>query len=255
MPGSEWLTYKIYSGPKTLENIMINNISHLIEKLFQQKAIDKFFFLKYADPDYHLRIRFHFPNVSKCHVVLQAFKDEIESYLMTKVIWKISVESYTREIERYGNNTIEDIETFFYYNSVAALKIINHTFEEQNGDRWIWGIKYVDLLLDEFRFNSFEKIKFFEILSGGFMTELNIKNNIKIKLDYKYRNSRDRIEKIFSIKDEKQSTLYHSLLESIESSKMIIKKILEYNSKEKLSRRCPLIHPTNRVHLFDYFVA
>ena len=55
--GGEWIYYKIYSGVDTADEI-IKIVNEIALKLFDQKVIELWFFIRYADPTQHLRIRF-----------------------------------------------------------------------------------------------------------------------------------------------------------------------------------------------------
>jgi thiopeptide-type bacteriocin biosynthesis protein len=57
--GDEWLYYKIYSGYKTAETLLIDTIFPLAQLFLQAHWIDNWFFIRYSDPQFHLRIRFH----------------------------------------------------------------------------------------------------------------------------------------------------------------------------------------------------
>ena len=58
VPGSEWLYLKIYAGENTLERILVRQLPIILRKLNKANLINKWFFIRYADPDTHLRIRF-----------------------------------------------------------------------------------------------------------------------------------------------------------------------------------------------------
>ncbi|WP_127138032.1 thiopeptide-type bacteriocin biosynthesis protein [Flagellimonas oceanensis] len=55
--GSEWLYYKIYIGPQTGDALLSQAIKPLVSNLIGRKLIDKWFFIRYTDPDFHIRIR------------------------------------------------------------------------------------------------------------------------------------------------------------------------------------------------------
>ncbi|HBX51207.1 MAG: hypothetical protein A2275_06955 [Bacteroidetes bacterium RIFOXYA12_FULL_35_11] len=57
IPGSEWLYYKIYCGPKTADTIIENVFLPVSSKLFENSLIKKWFFIRYSDSDLHLRFR------------------------------------------------------------------------------------------------------------------------------------------------------------------------------------------------------
>ena len=45
-------------------------IAPLIEELRSQGIIDSWFFIRFEDPEHHLRLRLHLPNVSKVGEVI-----------------------------------------------------------------------------------------------------------------------------------------------------------------------------------------
>lgn len=50
IPGSEWLYFQIYSGYKTLEEILISTGYEFIKEVSEKKIVDKYFFIRYNDP-------------------------------------------------------------------------------------------------------------------------------------------------------------------------------------------------------------
>ncbi|MBK8924711.1 MAG: lantibiotic dehydratase [Crocinitomicaceae bacterium] len=60
IPGSEWIYYKIYCGEKTAERILLELVYPLSTEICDTlKLAEKWFFIRYADPDHHIRIRFY----------------------------------------------------------------------------------------------------------------------------------------------------------------------------------------------------
>ena len=58
-PGDEWLYFKIYGGIKTCDDLICGKLYTLMKKLKRDKIIDKWFFIRYSDPDFHIRLRLH----------------------------------------------------------------------------------------------------------------------------------------------------------------------------------------------------
>ena len=56
-PGDEWLYFKLYTGIKTADDILIRSVFPVVKKLMREEIITKFFFLRYSDPDFHIRFR------------------------------------------------------------------------------------------------------------------------------------------------------------------------------------------------------
>tara|TARA_R100000789_G_scaffold100433_1_gene110619 strand:- start:1972 stop:2247 length:276 start_codon:yes stop_codon:yes gene_type:complete len=55
--GSEWLFYKIYVGPKTGDALLTQAVKPLVYKLVSDSLVEKWFFIRYTDPNFHIRLR------------------------------------------------------------------------------------------------------------------------------------------------------------------------------------------------------
>ena len=58
-PGSDWLFAKLYSPPALHDDLLTGPVSELCEQALAADTADDWFFIRYADPDPHLRLRFH----------------------------------------------------------------------------------------------------------------------------------------------------------------------------------------------------
>ncbi len=198
-PGSSWLYVKIFCGVKTADTILVDLINPTVKKLLENSTIDKFFFIRFADPDHHLRLRFHgdgdfIGNVSK------SIKTSLEPFLESRLVWKIQIDTYFPELERYGNANIENSETLFFFDSVASMEIIS-MLEGDEGDnlRWVFAIKGVNDMLDSFKFTLEEKTEIMRRASEGFRKEFRADNiEVKKQLTEKFRGLRKQLEIGFS---------------------------------------------------------
>jgi len=57
--GDEWVYLKYFGGPVFLESFLLDGITPCIKKLIKTKLVDKWFFIRYFEGGYHLRIRLH----------------------------------------------------------------------------------------------------------------------------------------------------------------------------------------------------
>ena len=44
---------------KTADTILKNELYGFIQEMIKNKSIDKWFFIRYSDPDFHVRLRIH----------------------------------------------------------------------------------------------------------------------------------------------------------------------------------------------------
>lgn len=208
-PGSEWLYYKLYCGIASADKILSEAVMPLTAELMKNGQIDKWFFIRYNDPNFHLRIRFHLRDLSKTGDVIGLARSYFLPFEQDDYIWKSQIDTYNREIERYGSNTIVPSESIFYHDSVAVLQMLLHsTGDDRENIRWLWGLRSVDELLNCFRLSQEEKLVLLTRLKNDFAAEFNMNRSLKMQLDQKYRNNRDMIATIMDPGNDLQSNLY-----------------------------------------------
>ncbi len=96
-PGSEWLFVKLYAGAATLDRVLVEVVAPAAGRAVASGAAEGWFFIRYADPGWHLRVRLHgdparlwgevFPDLARA---AQAFVDEDR-------IATVVVDTYERE--------------------------------------------------------------------------------------------------------------------------------------------------------------
>jgi thiopeptide-type bacteriocin biosynthesis protein len=195
VPGSEWHYVKIYCGVKTADKILTDAIAPLVDALLKRKVISQWFFIRYADPDNHLRIRFR--GLGNFHSeLLVALNGALSIFLKNNLVWKIQIDTYQRELERYGDSNIDSSEEFFFYDSIASLSILK-LLDGDEGDnlRWQFAIKGVNDLLSDFGLSIEQKLKIMSILNKGFNKEFNAEDKQAQKqLSDHFRQHKSEVE-------------------------------------------------------------
>ena len=194
--GDEWIYFKIYTGLKTADKILIETISPLVQHLFENKIIDKFFFIRYYDSDFHLRIRFKILD-NRVGELINIFNNAISNIFENGLIWKIQTDTYNRELERYGFHLIENAESLFNIDSLTTLNAL-HFIQEDDDLRWLWGIASLDAYLDSFHYDLEGKISFIKLMKDFFSNEFDIDHNFNRQLSLKYRGNKKEIENILN---------------------------------------------------------
>lgn len=191
-PGSEWLYLKIYTGIVSADTILVKAITPLINYLVKENIISKWFFLRYYDSDFHLRIRLLLTNKNQTGYVIQQINIYLLKYHNHDIIWKIQYDTYIREIERYGNKTIELSESIFSTDSSIILKIIKIINKSNNENyRWMISLKLIDFYLDSFCIDINNKCKLLEILNTSFKNEFGFNKYNSKQFNIKYREKKN----------------------------------------------------------------
>ncbi|HKR07275.1 MAG TPA: thiopeptide-type bacteriocin biosynthesis protein, partial [Bacteroidia bacterium] len=226
--GSSWIYFKFYCGTKTADRILIETILPLTDMLMQNKWIEKWFFIRYWDPENHLRVRFYVPEFNNYLPVIDCVKNYFEKYQKSGLIWKIQLDTYQREIERYNCDNIENSESIFFIDSCNTLQFLT-LIEGPEGEeiKLLFGIRLIDDLLNGFDFSIDKKILIMDQMKTSFTKEFRIDKNLKIQLDDKYRKLRKKIEDFFNDKtlEENLPEVYSLLIEKRSQLMPIIYKI------------------------------
>lgn len=236
--GSEWLYYKFYSGVKTADKLLADVIRPLTDELLERKWIDKFFFIRYSDPDTHIRLRFHFTELDKVGNVISAVNKRFQPFMDQGLITKIQTDTYRRELERYGSNSMEIGESVFFIDSVVTLNLLD-LIDGEEGEkiRWQFAVRSLDDLLNNFKFNSNEKLSLLEHLKDGFLREHGGSKELKLQMDTKFRNVRKQVEDILNRELDATREIL-PLIELLEWKKEqlepLTEKITEFKKSNKL---------------------
>jgi len=209
--GDRWLYYKIYSGAKTLESILINEISPLIGKLIDDGVILKWFFVRYNDPSKHLRIRFLLVDPNSFDFIIKFFFPKIKHLFDIGLINDIQISIYKRELERYGYNTMELAEDFFFSDSMLIISLLRNLNSHEEL-RWLYGLKIIDVILSCFKFSASDKCIHMGYLKDMFGMEFGFNSNLKKQFDRKFRDNKKRIESFLGLELVDENTgndLYH----------------------------------------------
>ncbi len=195
IPGDTWLYIKIYAGPSFLQRLLIKEIYELIE--LSKNLISSFFFIRYADPSPHLRVRMKVKNDQSYIEIFKLVRKYFSQYLEEKLISNIQIDTYTRELERYGENTIEETESFFCVDSKYILRLIRN-IDYRTDEHFLISLILIDDILNVFKFVNSEKIKILKDMSASYKQEFCFYHHTFTKqLNDKYRNRYKDIEKIF----------------------------------------------------------
>lgn len=187
--GSQWLYIKIYCGTSSAERILKEVITPLTRKLLKENKIEKWFFMRYADPKPHLRIRFHNSRIKGFwKTVLERLHRALEVSIDNSLAYRIQLDTYEREIKRYGVRTIGITEDIFYYDSEAVIRCINLLGgEEGEKYRWLLAARGLDILLEDFDYDLISKAALIKKLQLGFFKEFGGDKTLSDQLNNKYR--------------------------------------------------------------------
>jgi thiopeptide-type bacteriocin biosynthesis protein len=227
--GDYWIYYKIYCGPKTADFILTNVIKPTTELLIQKGLIEKWFFIRYGDPDNHIRLRLYISDSKEIGKVINQIFISTQHHIKTGHINKMQLDTYKRELERYGENTMEFSELLFWHESKMIVEFLD-LIEGEEGEkvRWLFGLRAIDQLLIDFKINIEDRLIILQEIATGFEKEFNANSSLVNQLSDKYRKEKNDI---FSFMDRNSDTnspfvdVFQLLLEKSQDSTKVVSKI------------------------------
>lgn len=185
IPGDEWLYYKLYCGARTADAILTEALHPLTELLLKEERISQWFFIRYTDPEFHLRIRFYMKDTSYSGKVMSAMQKALQPYVEEDMVYDVQIATYQREIERYGAETIALSESLFCHESVMLVPAIAVIADEKL--YFLFILKVIDRLLDDFEYTLGEKSRLVSENALAYKKEFQADRRLQKQLDKKYR--------------------------------------------------------------------
>lgn len=194
-PGSEWLYFKIYTGIKSGDRILTELLLPFVQQLKTAGEIRTWFFIRYGDPRDHIRFRVQLTEPASANGLLERFHECLSPALENGLIAQLQLDTYQRELERYGADTIDLAEQLFETDSELALRIIAY-LDGDYGDtlRWKISLLIIDAYFKAFRLPPETIVAFTGNQAAAFEAEFNIGKDQRIQIDKSYREKRSAVE-------------------------------------------------------------
>lgn len=108
--------------------------------------------------------------------------------------WKVQMDTYNRELERYGDELVSESESLFCIDSCLKLDFIRLTEgDDREKIRWLWGMKNIDWLLNCFSLSLTEKEELLRQAKEQFGREFNFGKPALQEINKKFSKYRAEI--------------------------------------------------------------
>jgi thiopeptide-type bacteriocin biosynthesis protein len=209
-PGSEWLYAKLYTGSATADQVLREVVSPLTAKVLRCGAADQWFFIRYGDPHWHVRLRFHGEPARLHAEVLPAVEAAAAPLLAEGRLWRVQFDTYEREVERYGGaEGVLLAEQIFQADSEAVLEILGLLEAGDAGlnERWQLTLRGIDMLLNDFAFDLEARLALMRNVREQFAREHRADADLKAKIGEKFRKERQNLERLLDAGEDAESEL------------------------------------------------
>jgi thiopeptide-type bacteriocin biosynthesis protein len=195
-PGGEWLYAKLYGGAASADRVLSNAIAPVIRGAIASGAADTWFFLRYGDPEWHLRVRLR-GDPRRLHAeVLPALAEAAQASLDAGDLFRFQLDTYEREVERYGGaEGIALVEQIFCADSDACLALLPDLTGDAGADaRWRLALRGFDLLLSDLGFDLPARRAIVRAARQAFAAELRVGAETERRLADRFRAERRALE-------------------------------------------------------------
>lgn len=199
LPGDRWVYFQLYCSPSARDILIASFLKVVSQELYRQKLIEKWFFIRYDAPDCHLRVRFLTVSDESVWQTMAIVNHEMRHWVNLNIVWKATIETYSRELERYGPY-MNLAESIFSLDSNCACELISQINGSENKEevRWRSAILSLTSLLEDFQLSVEKKIIIANLIYNTYLNEYDSKTLIQKAIDEKYRVYKKEINSLFS---------------------------------------------------------
>ncbi|MEV7559268.1 lantibiotic dehydratase [Streptomyces sp. NPDC089795] len=123
LPGGAWTFLKVYAAPERQDEIIAGPLLDLVAELGQEGILDRWFYIRYADPFPHLRLRVRGTDADR---ILTRVATWGRGLVTRGLALDIELAGYAPEIARYGGPEVFDAaERVFTANSEATALLLS----------------------------------------------------------------------------------------------------------------------------------
>jgi thiopeptide-type bacteriocin biosynthesis protein len=207
--GSEWIYFKIYTG-ESLVDKLLSEILAISNELSIAKIIDKWFFIRYYDPKFHVRLRFHLTDSENLFYVIELMNSFITKHLFNGFIENVQLDIYVKETERYGGKDgVLLSENIFFADTLMMCELLSLLEQNKEEQRWLFGLVNMDSLMNDFNLSIEMRITFLDNLVKYFQIDCLKNKYLNKQLDAKFKN---HLNEISSVLKDNKIDLYEYLI-------------------------------------------
>jgi thiopeptide-type bacteriocin biosynthesis protein len=190
-PGSEWLYLKLYCGPASADRLLVE-LDPLLRLTQAQGLWDRWHFIRYRDPEPHLRLRFHGPSGPLLAELLPRLHQHLEPYREAGLLWKWQVDTFEPEVERYGGPAgFALAEAWFWADSQQTLSRLVAGLTQE--ERWRAGLREVDAIWAALGLSPRARKELAQATRDSFRKEFGDTGPMSAQIGAKFRNLRKEL--------------------------------------------------------------
>lgn len=190
-----WLYFKVYCHPLSADNILLRHLLPIVEKSMRSGLVQQWFWLRYNDPEYHLRIRLKTDRHNQGKV-FELFNHCLHKLHLSKLVHRFQTDVYKRELERYSAALIVYVEALFHCSSNIVVRHLQKAagagYREE--EAVVEGVAFANRLLGYFGFPTEKEIDFCKKNFEAFYQEHGGAKGFRTEAEKLYRTMQPALE-------------------------------------------------------------
>jgi lantibiotic biosynthesis protein len=200
-PGSPWLYAKLFVGPASADAVLTEVVAPLREQLRADSGLDRWFFLRFGDPDWHLRVRLHGSPQRLAGEALPALQEALAPLLADGRVHRLQLDTYERELEALGGPAaIDHMEQLFEADSDTVVALLATLPRGDDGldARWRLALYGMHRALLDLGLDLDARRSLLATLREGYAREHRVDVATKREMGRRFREERAAIEALVS---------------------------------------------------------
>jgi thiopeptide-type bacteriocin biosynthesis protein len=198
-PGSSWLYAKLYTGTSSADVLLREHLAPMVEWVKASGTAGRWFFIRYGDPDWHLRLRFMGEPSRLLGEVLPELSSRVAALTREGVVRRLVLDTYEREVERYGGDEGAELaERLFHHDSEAVLALMPMLTGDEDGaySRWRLALYGCHRLLEDLGLPLEARLRVVRQARGLMAHEHRLDKALGEQLAVRYRQERRSLEEL-----------------------------------------------------------
>jgi lantibiotic biosynthesis protein len=166
-PGSDWLYLKLYCPPAAHDALIGGQLREFAQITEAAGMSDCWFFVRYADPAPHVRVRFHGHPEVLVGTLLPELSRWANDLVLGGACERFAFDTYERELERYGGDDGTLLaEAIFTVDSVAVAELLHRMgTHSDHPDRLTLAMLSIDDMLASLGFDELARYEYYQAIA------------------------------------------------------------------------------------------
>lgn len=190
-----WLYFKVYCHPLSADGILLQHLLPIVEKSIRTGIVQQWFWLRYNDPEHHLRIRLKTERRNQGKV-FELFNHCLHKLYLSKLVHRFQTDVYKRELERYSAALIVYVEALFHCSSNIVVRYLQKAAGEgyREEEVVVEGVSFANRLLGYFGFSTEKETDFCKKNFEAFYQEHGGVKGFRTEAEKLYRTMQPALE-------------------------------------------------------------